>query len=585
MTIPRSPSPWMNYFTWSKNLENRLSATKSEPQPQTAYNQDSQCMINKKRPGFLCIVLLFLVADFYCYGNNKAIAKWHKKELTFVSHKSYSNPVYEVDFFGVEFFSPSGERFVSRGFWDGENTWKVRFMPNQTGKWRFTTICSDDSNLSLNQIEGSFQCTRNRSTHDIYQRGALLHPAGSYHLEHDDGKPFLYIGCTAWNGGLYSTPEEWDLYLSNRKKHGYSVIQLVTTQWRGALHNAENETAFTGTERIMVNRSFFKRMDERIDRINAYGLVAAPVMLWAWGGMSPGVSLPERAAIKLAEYILARYDANHVIWNLGGDGHYLDEHEKRWKKIGREVFGKNNHQRLVTLHPRGLSWYGSAYNDEKWLNIISYQTGHANSQTVIRWKTQGPVATTWMNLSPRPIIYTEPVYENGNNADEVRKSAYWSIFAAPVAGVSYGSHTLWPWLRKGDKPINHGEKEPSSITWYDALFHEGSIQIGYLASFFRNIDWWKLFPANHLLKEQPGLLNHARWQSVLASDNKAFILVYLSVQEAVKLNLPQTKSYGAKWFDTTNNKFLKASPEQHSDVLEYHSPVESDAILMLFKKN
>ncbi|MDD4453399.1 MAG: DUF5060 domain-containing protein, partial [Proteiniphilum sp.] len=220
--------------------------------------------MNKKRPGFLCIVLLFLVADFYCYGNNKAIAKWHKKELTFVSQKSYSNPVYEVDFFGAEFFSPSGERFVSRGFWDGENTWKVRFMPNQTGKWRFTTICSDDSNLSLNQIEGSFQCIRNRSTHDIYQGGALLHPEGSYHLEHNDGTPFLYIGCTAWNGGLYSTPEEWDLYLSNRKKHGYSVIQLVTTQWRGALHNAENETAFTGTECIMVNPSFFKRMDERI---------------------------------------------------------------------------------------------------------------------------------------------------------------------------------------------------------------------------------------------------------------------------------------------------------------------------------
>jgi hypothetical protein len=100
-----------------------------------------------------------------------------------------------------------------------------------------------------------------------------------------------------------------------------------------------------------------------------------------------------------------------------------------------------------------------------------------------------------------------------------------------------------------------------------------------------NIDWWRLFPANHLLKEQPGLLNCTHWQSVLASDKKDIILVYLPIQETVKLNLTQTKSYSAKWFDTANNKFLKATPEQHNNVLEYYSPVESDAILMLLKKN
>lgn len=81
------------------------------------------------------------------------------------------------------------------------------------------------------------------------------------------------------------------------------------------------------------------------------------------------------------------------------------------------------------------------------------------------------------------------------------------------------------------------------------------------------------------------MLNCTHWQSVLASDKKDIILVYLPIQETVKLNLTQTKSYSAKWFDTANNKFLKATPEQHNNVLEYYSPVESDAILMLLKKN
>lgn len=97
---------------------------------------------------------------------------------------------------------------------------------------------------------------------------------------------------------------------------------------------------------------------------------------------------------------------------------------------------------MVTLHPRGLSWYGSAYDEEEWLNIISYQTGHTNSKQVVQWKTEGPVTSNWKHITPRPIIDTEPVYENDSNAYEVRKSAYWSIFATPVAGISYGSHTI-----------------------------------------------------------------------------------------------------------------------------------------------
>ncbi|WP_298645670.1 DUF4038 domain-containing protein [uncultured Proteiniphilum sp.] len=510
--------------------------------------------------------------------------KWHKKELVFESRKLYDNPLYDIDFFGAEFISPSGRKFIVRGFWDGENTWKIRFMPNQVGKWKYRTICSDDTNDKLNGIKGNFKCVRNRSKFDIYRRGALQHTKGTYHLAYSDDKPFLYIGCTAWNGGLFSTVNEWNKYLSNRSANGYSVIQLITTQWRGGPYNAEKETAFSGVDMIKVNPSFFKCLDDRIDRINDYGLVAAPVMLWAYGGdLNPGFVLPEESAIKLAEYILARYDGNHVIWNLGGDGKYTGENENKWKNIGRKVFNNNHHTNIVTLHPQGFSWYGSDFDEESWLDMICYQTGHTNSDNAIRWKTQGPVVTEWKKLIPRPIIDTEPVYENGYNAKEVRNSAYWSIFSTPVAGISYGSHTIWPWLRKGDTPINHGKREPSKITWQDALLHPGGIQIGYLAGFFRNIDWWELFPANELLKEQPGLSESPRWQSILATDDRNMILVYVPVRDVIKLNGINAQHYTARWFDTASNTYLKADIIQDDNGLEAQTPVDSDAILILRK--
>ena len=543
------------------------------------YQVVCNCLIDIPVKKVVPLIIFFLLKCYFPFY--ASTEKWHKKELVLVSSELYDNPIYDVAFFGAEFISPTGIKSVVRGFWDGGTTWKVRFMPDQTGHWRYKTICTDQSNDGLHGIEGTFHCIPNRSRNEIYQRGVIKHAEGSYHLTYDDGKPFLYIGCTAWNGALLSTADEWEQYLSNRRNNGYSVIQLVTTQWRGATGNAENETAFSGSDTIKINPSFFKRLDERIDRINDYGLIAAPVMLWTYGNTSPGSFLPVESATKLATYILARYDANHLIWNLGGDGHFLDKNEARWKQIGRSVFGENHHQNIVTLHAGGLSWYGLVYNRERWLDMISYQTGHRNSENVVRWKTRGPVVSEWTKLVPRPIIDTEPVYENGYNAKEVRNSAYWSIFSTPVAGISYGSHTIWPWLRKGDKPINHGNKEPSPISWQEALYHKGSIQRGYLARFFRSIEWWNLYPANQFLKGQPGLLDYKRWQMVLANPDRSLVLVYVPQQDTVQLSSLNGKQYTARWFDTENNKYVKAKMNRDREEISLSSPLQSDAILIL----
>src|SRR5690606_24684970 len=112
------------------------------------------------------------------------------------------------------------------------------------------------------------------------------------------------------------------------------------------------------------------------------------------------------------------------------------KNEAKWKKIGREVFGdRDAHRSIVTLHAAGFKWYGSVYDAEPWLDMISYQTGHTNTKSAVRWKTRGPVASGWRALTPRPIIDTEPVYEHQGdreNDHEVRKSILWSIFSAPV---------------------------------------------------------------------------------------------------------------------------------------------------------
>lgn len=513
--------------------------------------------------------------------------KWHKLELVFTSSVSYQNPVQDVASFEVTFTSPSGIQKTINGFWDGGDTWKARFMPFETGKWTYETTCSDKKNTGLDKQNGSFVCKQNTDQKDIYSHGPVINPPGTYYLTHSDGTPFFWLACTAWNGALKSTDSEWDHYLQQRTSNNYSAIQLVTTEFRGCDKNAEGLTAVQGCGKISVNPEFFRRIDKKIDKVNEYGLVAAPVILWALPvaagkELSPGYYLPDDQAILLAKYIVARYGGNHVVWILGGDGFYTGSFEQRWKTIGRDVFdGKQ--QGIVTLHPSGTSWIGEAYKDEPWLDIIGYQSSHSNSEGTVNWITKGPVSKMWSHLPARPIINLEPNYEQiffKITDRDVRNASYWSIFAAPVAGVTYGANGIWPWLRAGEKIINH-EDAAGTSTWDVSINFPGSIQMGYLAQFIKRFAWWNFYPAQELLVNQPGDKVYNHFVSVTKTTDNKTILAYIPVKSTIMLRKPAGRNYTVRWFDPVKNTYSDGTGSDDGMVLTVTSPGDGDMLLIL----
>lgn len=513
-------------------------------------------------------------------------------EAQFKSSKSYENPLYEVNSFEIEFTSPSGKKKTVRGFWDGGTVWKVRFMPDELGNWTYESTSSDQSNTGLHHVTGAFECIVNDSELDLYQKGPIIHQKGSYHLSHLDGSPFFWTAGTAWNGALKSTDEEWSFYLNHRVTHHYNTIQLVTTQWRGGTTNAEGEVAFTGSGRISLNPGFFQRIDQKIEEANQKGLLVSPVILWAlpFGQgteFSPGYYLPIREAILLANYIVARYQGNHVVWNLGGDGKYDGDLEDRWKTIGAAVFGEGKHQGLVTLHPHGLSWIGDLYEDQEWYDLYTYQSSHSKAQNTVDWITKGPVSERWSKIRPMPFINTEPLYEEiraDATAQDIRNAWYWSIFSAPVAGITYGANGIWPWLREGEEIENHGASGNVS-RWNESLELEGSIQMGYLNGFFNGLEWWDLKPASNLLKQQSGEVAFDHFVSVLSNPDQSKVLVYSPVQQSFHLVPLNGERYLVRWFDPGSNVYLNAGNVAGSQELVFENPFGEDAVLLLEKVN
>ncbi|MDD3107795.1 MAG: DUF4038 domain-containing protein [Alistipes sp.] len=537
-------------------------------------------------------ILKSLVLILSCLCGSTLTAKhptamqWSCLELTFHSSKAYVNPLYDASLEAI-FISPSGEEFRKTGFWDGEGCWKIRFMPEQRGRWSYRTLCSDTLNKALHHQQGSFECKRNPSPLPIYAKGKIIHRLGDYHFCYADQTPFFYLGCTTWNGAMRSTDEEWARYLQHRVDNHYTVIQFVTTQWRGLPAEELNPPAFTGEELLQVNPLFFQRLDRKIEQINQAGLVASPVMLWAYPGkINPGYGLPTESAIKLAEYIKARYDAFHVIWILGGDGNFTGGNQAKWNHIGQSVFGDpQRRQGVVTLHAGGGQWYGSDFDSQEWLDMISYQTGHSNSESKVRWKTQGPVVTNWIRITPRPLIDTEPVYEaqgKTENDYEVRKSVLWSIFSAPVAGVGYGAWSTWPWLRVGEKSFNHGMKHPSQYDWEDGIHSKASTQIGNLHLFFSKFKWWSLRPAPDLLGVPKDDNDVLKTIMVLADSQQRLILVYTPVPQNVRLKNPTKHQFKrAQWYNPASGEYQTAKVSYDADCMEARSESDTDAILIL----
>ena len=534
-------------------------------------------------------LILFLIS--FCPAFSQDVAIWTRFEKSFASSKGYNNPLYDVKF-NVRFISPTGREKNIRGFWDGSRSWKVRFMPDERGVWKWTTQSSDKSDTGLHEQAGSFNCSDADLRADIYQKGAIVRTPGLYHLQHADGTPFFWTACTSWNGTLKSTEEEWTYYLNHRAKNNFNVIQFVTTQWRGGDMNSLGQVAFEGSGAISINPEFFQHLDRKIDQINAAGLLAAPVLLWALPTvmgrhLSPGYYLPEDEAILLARYMVARYGGNHVVWILGGDGKYLDTREQRWKNIGRGVFG-DEHPGVVALHPSGKDWLGDAYASEEWLDIIGYQTGHNNTESTVTWITKGPVSQRWDKIAPKVLINMEPVYEEIRpeiTAEDVRNASYWSVLSTPTAGITYGANGIWPWLREGEEIINHGSKGEGNTRVLKALDLPGSLQTGYLASFFHKIEWWKLKPAGELLVEQPGDKTVRDFISVSRTDDRTTIVVYTPVPQTFSLYNPGDHSYTAEWFDVVSNKTAKASVSTRDGVLSVPMPPGRRDHVLLLKRS
>lgn len=85
--------------------------------------------------------------------NAPEVVQWDRFEVELVHPHTYADPYRDVKLW-VDYTRPDGTPVSFWGFYDGDATWRLRFMPDQTGRWQYAARFSDGSA----GCQGAFTC-------------------------------------------------------------------------------------------------------------------------------------------------------------------------------------------------------------------------------------------------------------------------------------------------------------------------------------------------------------------------------------------------------------------------------------------
>lgn len=415
---------------------------------------------------------------------------------------------------------------------------------------------------------------------DLFAAHGRLQVAKSgTHLAHADGTPFFFLADTCWCGPALSSEADWEAYLGRRREQGFTAVQFnMVSPWRTAPTDAEGRKSYTLRDgRLTANEAFYKeRLDSRLRAINRAGLLAVPVLCWANKAGDAGTELTEDQLVELIQFEVARYADVHALWILAGDNRYQGKDAEKWKTIGRRVFAAGNGKSpaLVTTHPTGENWPWNDWENEPWLTVLGYQSGHGDGAGTLKWLQSGPPAGYGKRATfTRPVINLEAPYEDHvayqsrlpHSDLSVRRAVYWSLLVTPVAGVTYGGHGVWSWhTRPGQSPTDHGGSGVAKI-WRDALELPGATQMGHARAFFELLPWTQLRPANDLLTSQDP--DPTKFIACAATPDRSVVVAYAPPGTQPTFRDPSIKPQ--RCFDPRSGKWQAAAGPDPDPALDW----------------
>jgi len=399
----------------------------------------------------------------------------------------------------ASFTAPDGRRLcITPLFWDGGDTWRLRFSPSQTGKWTWTTR---SRNTGLDGKSGSFLVI------DGPRRGSIQPLTGfPHHFQRQDGSPFWFLGDTAWALFTDNRDERHDgpavcRYLQARAQQGFNIVHCMLLCEAG-WGNAGGPPWFDlAAERI--NPAYWQEVDRRVAYANRQGLVVGLALAWgdkrrhesyAWGRF-PGVAARQH----YARYIAARYSAYDVYFLVSGEWHgevrsrpaAEDDVRREFIAIGDTLHAADPHGRMVAIHPMTSGGSVREFNSAAWMAFGDYQQNYTDlHERVLQSRAfDKPVVNSEYGYHLRDQDGDGvPDKDNSTSLDAIRHATWDIVMAGGYAVTGFGTTYFG------------GHRDPGPFDLDAAKNKPWEQQIGLMQKLFTSVEWWKLAPHDELLR-------------------------------------------------------------------------------------
>lgn len=482
---------------------------------------------------------LILVACFLFTACQKKIEtlpevqQWTTFEIVLNADSPPQNAYTDTDVWAV-FQNDKGDTLKRPGFWDGNNIWKIRFAPPDTGSvWTWTTFSTSDDK-SLSNKRGSLKSVPYTGNNQLLKHGFLKMSAGKRNAQHADGKPFLVVGDTPWGIPFRATPAQVKIYAEDRQKKGFNVALLMSVQPDRYAEGPESRDTILGFDRAFedlpeghlnkLKPDYFQILDSLMSILIDHEIVPVyqPVFHgYGWKGKTVlGTTADPIEYARYCKYLVARYGSMPAFWLVSADGTGRDpgvkpggETVEKWDCYGQPTgIHYNPADNYMAPWAQGDSskcfHYNRTNQGESWLDFQWAQSGHEGKHVTYK------VEEMYENKPTKAALNGEPTYEGMSGGKFglgwwQGQEAWEQLMHGGTMGVVYGAAGLWQWKLTIDEP-GWPIWTDQPVSWREAIDLEGSKYTGFVSTAFQNFNFtdmekrWDLTEGNRPLLAKVG---------------------------------------------------------------------------------
>ena len=469
----------------------------------------------------------------------------------------------------------AGKTLTVPGFWDGGDSWKIRFAPPSPGSWKYETVSAD---RKMNGKKGQLNVTAwtdEEKKQNPVRRGFLSvnnsgERKGRFFI-YSDGTPAPWISDTWWDWTNRRIKfESFKTLADTRAEQGYNIGQLffAGNGWGMESSLLDETYQIPDIEQI-------KKVEKMIAYANSKGITVW-IHPW-WSREKINESIGDENMRRWWKYVIHRLHAYNVIWVLAGEYNMYNNGGftlQFWNGLGEMVKAEDPYDHILGAHPTPPMWEGGAeapqwstaevIHDQDWLDYNQSQSGHA------RWCNElipEIISASYKKQPAKPVVVTEPWYEftEGNpTAMDVRFAA-WSAVMSGAAGHTYGGGHTWR-VHLPERPTGVGSWPMDTSLKTNTLVYPGAVSVGFMGKYLRQTGWQNMEPHPELVNDNPS-------HYCLAEPGKEYIF-YLRYGGAVKVDLGKyaSEEFTYKWTDLVNSKESKSGTVKGGSIVEIKCP-------------